>query len=102
LAVEIQQIPVLCAWLDLQSLSVLDVAVSSSSARKTWLLMLKSITCDAIDVWHHSLLSIRWLMFRDIRVTQILVNRKHRDKISDLTFEAIGINPSLTAYGITL
>jgi hypothetical protein len=62
----------------------------------------KDITdiCDTIDVRHHSHLSIRWLMLRGIRRNQTLVNRKYRDKISDLAFEAIGINPSLTVYGI--
>jgi hypothetical protein len=91
LALEIRQIPVFYPWLDAQSLGLLDMAVSSNSARKQWLIILKSITCKAIDAWRHSHLSMKWVIRRDIRVTQILLSANHRDKVSDLSFEAVGI-----------
>ena len=91
LALEDRQIPLICIWLDMQSLSRLDVAVSSSRARKLWLIILESITCKAIDVWHHCYLSMTWAILRSIRIAHILVNPKHRDRISELIFEAVGI-----------
>jgi hypothetical protein len=91
LAVEIRQIPIFCPWLDAQSLSNLDMAVSSHSARKQWLIILKSITCKAINEWRHSYSSMMWVIKRKVRVTRILVNATHRDSVSDLTFEAVSI-----------
>ena len=99
LALENRQIPFICTWLDVQSLGLLDMAVSSSGARKLWLQILKSIACKSIDTWRHSHTSIRWAILRSILLTQILVDHKHRDKLSDLTFEAVGINRSTTSYG---
>jgi hypothetical protein len=96
LALEVRQIPIVFVWLDVQDLSLLDITVSSSSARKQWLSLLKSNTCGAIDGWHHSHSSIRWLIMRGICVNQLLVNRKHRNSISDLTFEAVRINGNRT------
>jgi hypothetical protein len=92
LALEIRQIPVIFTWLDLQNLGLLDMAVSSSNARKLWLIILKSVDCKAIGIWHHSHASIVWMILRSVRVTQILVSLKHRGRVSDLTFEAVGIN----------
>jgi hypothetical protein len=83
-------------WLDVQNLGLLDIALSSNIARKQWLIILSSNTCKAIDGWHHSHLSMRWVIKRNICVTQLLVNLKYRDTISDLTFQAVGINGSQT------
>ena len=91
LALENRQIPIICPWLDMQSLVRLDVAVSSTCARKLWLMILESVTCKAIDEWHHCYSSMMWAILRSIRITHILVKFSHRDRISKLIFEAVGI-----------
>ena len=91
LALEDRQIPFICVWLDMQSLGRLDVSVSSSCTRKLWLMILESITCKAIDMWHHCYSSMMWAILRRIRLTHIQVNWKHRDRICELIFEAVGI-----------
>ena len=92
LAIESRHIPLLCTWLNVESLGVLDIAVSSHSARKPWLIILKSISCHAIDLWRHSHSSMIWMMLRGIHVTQVLVDLNHKDRVSDVTFVAVGIN----------
>ena len=98
LAIEIRHIPVLCTWLDVRSLGVLDIAVSSHSARKPWLITLTSISCQAIHAWRHSHASLRWLMMRAIHVTQVLVDPYHNDRVSDLTFVPVGITCGRNSY----
>ena len=98
LAIEIRHIPVLCTWLDVRSLGVLDIAVSSHNARKPWLITLKSISCQAIHAWRHSHASLRWLMMRAIHVTQVLVDPNHNDRVSDLTFVPVGITCGRISY----
>jgi hypothetical protein len=80
---------------DVQDFGVLDIAVSSYSAREQWLAMLRSISWKAIDAWQHSHSSLIWVILRSISITQIQVNLKHRDeeRVSDVTFfQAVGIN----------
>ena len=89
--VEILHIPFLCIWLNVESLGVLDIAVSNDSARKPWSIILKSIRCQAINVWRHSHSSMIWMMLRGIHVTQVLADHNHKDRVSDLTFVAVGI-----------
>ena len=91
LAIESRYIPFLCTWLNVESLGVLDIALSSHSARKPWLIILKSISCQAIDVWRHSHSSMIWMMLRGLHVTQVLVDHDHQDGVSDETFVAVGI-----------
>jgi hypothetical protein len=98
LAIEIRHIPVLCTWLDVRSLGVLDIAVSSHSARKPWLITLTSISCQAIHAWRHSHASLRWLMMRAIHVTQVLADPYHNDRVSDLTFVPVGITCGRISY----
>ena len=92
LALEVRRIPIISVWLNVQSLVILDIAVSSNSARKQWLITLEYITCNVIDGWFHSHSSMRWVIRRGIRSSQILVARNHGDKLSDVSFEAAGIN----------
>jgi Leucine Rich repeat len=101
LRLEIQQIPFICVWLDVQNFGVLDMSVSSYSARDQWLTMLRSISWKAIDAWQHSHSSLIWVILRSISITQILVNLKHRDeeRVSDVTFEAVGINRGQKSCG---
>jgi hypothetical protein len=54
LRLEIQQIPLLCVWLDEENFGVLDIVVSSYGARELWLTMLRSMSWKAIDAWQHS------------------------------------------------
>jgi hypothetical protein len=96
LALESRQIPIITIWLNVQSFGLLDMAVSSYGARQQWLIILKSITCQAIDVLRHSHSSIRWVITRCIPVKQILI-RKQLGAISDRTFEAVNIHGSRTS-----
>jgi Leucine Rich repeat len=98
LAVESRHIPFLHIWLNVESLGVLDIAVSSHNARKPWLITLKSISCQAIDVWRHSHSSMMWMMLRSLHVTQILVDLNHKDRVSDVTFVAVGITCGGISY----
>ena len=99
LALESRQIPIICAWLNVQSLGLIDIAVSSYSARKQWLIILQSITCHAINVWRHSHSSMRWIMMRNIRVIHIQMKLDNSDRISDLTFEPVDISGTPASYG---
>jgi Leucine Rich repeat len=92
LALEIRQIPSIFIWLDVQSVGVLDTAVSNHNARESWLIVLKSTRFHAIDEWRHSDSSMRWAILRDVIITQVLVDHNHRYSISDLTFEAVIID----------
>ena len=70
---------------------MLDIAVSSHGARKLWLIILKSISGQAIDVWRHSHSSMIWMMLRGIHVSHVLVDLNHKDRVSDVTFVAVSI-----------
>jgi hypothetical protein len=96
LDLETRQISVISIWLNVQDLGLLDMAVSSSSARRQWLIILKSIYCKAMDVWRHSDSSLRWAMMRSLNVSHILANLERGNRICDLTFEAAIINGSRT------
>ena len=75
------------------------MAVSSYSARKLWLTILKSISWKVNDAWHLSHSSMIMVILRSISTTQILVNLKHRDRVSDLTFESVSINRGQKSCG---
>jgi hypothetical protein len=94
---ETRQIPLICDWIDLQNLGLLDTDVSSYGARKQWLILLKSIAFKAVDKWLHSNLSMRWVITRSIVIGQILVNPKHRRTLSDPTVNAVDKNGSRTS-----
>ena len=65
------QIIVLSLWLDVPSLTTLDVAVSSRRLRPSWLTVLRCLRSDAIDNWGHSMSSLIWLSKRGIRASQV-------------------------------
>ena len=65
------QILVLSLWLDVRSLTTLDVAVSSRTLRPTWLTVLRCLRSDAMDNWGHSLSSLMWLSTRGIRASRV-------------------------------
>ena len=63
----------LSLWLDVRSLATLDVAVSSHVLRPSWMRLIRSLRCSAIDNWGHGLSSLMWLSRRSIRVSQVLI-----------------------------
>ena len=63
----------LSLWLDVRSLATLDAAVSSHVLRPSWMRLLKSLRCPAIDKWGHGLSSLMWVSRRGIRVSQVLI-----------------------------
>ena len=65
------QILLLSLWLDVHSLTSLDVAVSSRRLRPCWLTVLRCLRSDAMDSWGHSLSSLMWLSKRGIRASRV-------------------------------
>jgi Leucine Rich repeat len=92
LALECLHISFIRDWLSGRTLGILDTALSSHGYRYLWLDILKSITTKAVCKWRHSHSSFRWLILRNIRVTQVLVSPENCEEVSDMTFEAVGIN----------
>ena len=65
------QILLLSQWLDVRSLTTLDVAVSSRRLRPSWLTVLRCFRSDVMDYWGHSLSSLMWLSKRGIRASRV-------------------------------
>ena len=65
------QILLLSHWLDIRSLTTLDVAVSSHKLRPGWLTVLRSLRSDTMDNWGHNLSSLMWLSKRGIRASRV-------------------------------
>ena len=61
----------LSLWLDVCSLTTLDVAVSSHESRPRWLTVLRCVRSGALDEWGHSLSSLMWLSRRGIRTSRL-------------------------------
>ena len=78
----------------MQELGNIDMAVSNHSAREPWLNALKASTSQAVNEWHHSHFSMKWVMMRCIRITQVLAKQDKCVKLSDGTFtlEAVDAN----------
>jgi Leucine Rich repeat len=88
LAVENQQISLICRWLTARDIGNLDMAVSNKSIREPWLNILKS-NSKSINDWYHSHSSIRWVVERKIGVTQILMNPEQSEDVSEMTFKVV-------------
>ena len=58
-------------WLDVRSLSTLDVAVSCHRLRPCWMALLKRLRSPAVDGWGHGISSLMWLSKRGIRVSRV-------------------------------
>ena len=85
-------LPQLSNWLDIQSISKLDIAVASVRERPSWLSCLKSVDAKAIDEYGHSISSIKWLIRREISVRRIQFSRNRgRHLISMDTFVGLRI-----------
>ena len=65
------QILVSSLWLDVRSLTTLDLAISSRRLRPNWLTVLRCLRSDAMDNWGHSLPSLMWLSKRCIRASRL-------------------------------
>jgi hypothetical protein len=65
------QIIFLSFWLDVRSLSTLDVAVSCHRLRPWWMTQLQCLRSPAVDDWGHSLSSLMWLSRRRIRASRV-------------------------------
>ena len=63
------QTVILSLLLDVRSLATLDVSVSSHVLRPSWMTLLKSLRCPALDKRDHGLSSLMWLSRRGIRVS---------------------------------
>jgi Leucine Rich repeat len=58
-------------WLDVRTLAILDVAVSSKTSRPYWMKYLRSMRSTAIDNMDHSASSLMWLISRGIVVSRL-------------------------------
>jgi F-box and leucine-rich repeat protein 2/20 len=65
------QILFLSFWLDVRSLSTLDVAFSCHRLRHSWMTLLQCLKSPAVDDWGHSLSSLMWLSRRGIRASRV-------------------------------
>ena len=61
----------LSLWLDVRSLSTLDVAVSCHRLRPCWMTLLQSLRSPTVDGWGHGLSSLMWLSKRGIRASKV-------------------------------
>jgi hypothetical protein len=64
---------ILSHWLDVRSLGLLDVAISSKSSRPYWMTFLGSLRSTSIDEMDHNALSLMWLIQRGMRVSRVQI-----------------------------
>jgi hypothetical protein len=77
-------------WLYVLELSNLDIAMSNQCARQLQLNMLKVDGTEAVNRWRQSHFSLRWIIMRFVRISQILVNPEHCLQLYDILFEVSG------------
>ena len=65
------RILLLSLWLDVPSLTTLDVAILNRRLRPSWLTVLRCLRSDSMDNWGHSLSSLMWLSKRGIRASRV-------------------------------
>ena len=82
------------SWLDFGSICYLDIAVGNFDERMLWLRSLQTIDNKAVDRYKHCHSSIRWLIIRGARTTQILARFSYGG-INGTTFRGIGTLPIL-------
>ena len=76
-------------WLDVKSLVGLDLALTNHVERLLWKKYLSGINARVFDDWLYCHHSIRWLISRTVRVSNVLINCKGKPHINDTTFEGI-------------
>ena len=81
------------SWLDVGCICRLDIAVGNVDERLLWLRSLHTIDSKALNVHGHSHSSLRWLISRGARATEIRITgiNLESDRITDETFEGIGL-----------
>ena len=88
----------LLSWLDIGSISSLDIAVGNKSERLQWVKCLGEIESKAINEYRHSHSSLRWLITRGARTISIYNRSGGGCDINDRTF--LGLNLSSTAQSL--
>ena len=76
----------------MKELGNLDMAVSNHDTREDWLEILAKSASQTVNDWHHSHISMKWVIIRCICITQIHVKDEKCVKVCDSTLEAIGTN----------
>ena len=82
-------------WLDYVSIVCLDTAVGNATERLLWLHSLPTIDSKAIDEYQHCHSSIRWIIKRALKVTNIRARKlacTSNQHIDDETFAGMGIH----------
>ena len=86
-------------WLDLVHLGLLDIAVANPREIRIWRSCLHQIDSQLFDEWKHSHNSIRWALKRNLRLTIIQIDVRHKRQINNRTFEGIDM-PSLKSVNL--
>ena len=81
------------SWLDVACICKLDIAIGNKDERSLWLHSLHTMDSKAVDEYEHSHSSLRWLLSRGARATEIRIKRTNlkSDRITDQTFTGIGL-----------
>ena len=85
-------------WLDIQSISTLDVAIASRPERQIWLTCLEQMNNSTIDAFLHYPPSIKWLIERGIPISNIQINpnydleRDHVEGLKTLSLRTINLS----------
>lgn len=87
---EDELLQLLSIWLDIQSLSILDIAITNCCLRPIWLTCLRAIDSTAIKGFSHYPSSIKWLVDRDITISSIQINPNYEMGIHQF----MGLNTS--------
>ena len=81
------------SWLDVGCICKLDIAIGNVDERLLWLHSLQTMDSKAVDEHEHSHSSLRWLISRGAKATEIRTKRTDlvSDRITDQTFTGIGL-----------
>jgi BspA type Leucine rich repeat region (6 copies)/Leucine Rich repeat len=89
-------ISLLWNWLDFRCLGVMDMAMTNTLERSTWLSILGAVEGTVLDDWRHCHLSLRWLIKRRMNPKNIdtcdVTERKSRRIITYETLVGISMN----------
>ena len=81
------------SWLDVDCICKLDIAIGNADQKLLWLHSLHTMNSKAIDEYAHGHSSMRWLISRGARATEIRTKGTNleSDRITDQTFAGIGL-----------
>ena len=83
------------SWLNIGCICMLDIAIGNVDERLLWLHSLHTMDSKAFDEYKHSHSSLRWLISRGARATDIRTKGdkfSSKDRITDQTFTGIGLS----------